>query len=132
MDSMPPARIMSWSPSSTPLAASWMALRPEPQTLLMVRAEVDEGRPPRSAAWRVGAWPSPAVSTLPRTAWRGASPGTCRNSSFTTWAARSGAIRGERPPDLAAQVVKELLRQVPGAEPTEAIFGNVLTAGEGQ
>lgn len=35
-------------------------------------------------------------------------------------------------PDLAAQVVKALLAAVPGAAPTEAIFGNVLTAGEGQ
>ncbi len=35
-------------------------------------------------------------------------------------------------PDLAAQVVKEILKQVPGAAPTEAIFGNVLSAGEGQ
>ncbi|HCZ33360.1 MAG TPA: acetyl-CoA C-acyltransferase, partial [Holophagaceae bacterium] len=35
-------------------------------------------------------------------------------------------------PDLAAQVVKALLAAVPGAAPTEAIFGNVVGAGVGQ
>ena len=35
-------------------------------------------------------------------------------------------------PDLAAQVVKALLAAVPGVEPTEAIFGNVVSAGVGQ
>jgi len=35
-------------------------------------------------------------------------------------------------PDLAAQVVKALVAAVPGAMPTEAIFGNVVSAGVGQ
>ena len=35
-------------------------------------------------------------------------------------------------PDLAAQVVKALVASVPGAMPTEAIFGNVVSAGVGQ
>jgi acetyl-CoA C-acetyltransferase len=35
-------------------------------------------------------------------------------------------------PDLAAQVVRALLAAVPGATPTEAIFGNVVSAGVGQ
>ncbi|MBP1770891.1 MAG: acetyl-CoA acetyltransferase [Holophagaceae bacterium] len=35
-------------------------------------------------------------------------------------------------PDLAAQVIKALLAAVPGAEPTEAILGNVVSAGVGQ
>ena len=35
-------------------------------------------------------------------------------------------------PDLAAQVVRALLAAVPGAAPTEAIFGNVVGAGVGQ
>ena len=35
-------------------------------------------------------------------------------------------------PDLAAQVVKALLAAVPGAAPTEVIFGNVVSAGVGQ
>ncbi len=43
-----------------------------------------------------------------------------------------GALSPLAAPDLAAQVVKALLAAVPGATPTEAIFGNVLSAGEGQ
>lgn len=35
-------------------------------------------------------------------------------------------------PDLAAQVVKALVAAVPGVMPTEAIFGNVVSAGVGQ
>ena len=38
MDSMPPATTTSASPVGMPCAASITALRPEPQTLLMVRA----------------------------------------------------------------------------------------------
>ena len=43
-----------------------------------------------------------------------------------------GALSPLAAPDLAAQVVKRLLVDVPGIAPTEAIFGNVLSAGEGQ
>jgi acetyl-CoA C-acetyltransferase len=43
-----------------------------------------------------------------------------------------GAFAPLAAPDLAAQVVKALLAAVPGAEPTEAIFGNVVSAGVGQ
>ncbi|WP_257304051.1 thiolase family protein [Geothrix campi] len=35
-------------------------------------------------------------------------------------------------PDLAAQVVRALLATMPGVTPTEAIFGNVVSAGVGQ
>src|ERR1035438_324770 len=98
MDSMPPASTTSWSPSRTALAASWMALRPLPQTLLMVRAETLAGRPPRRAAWRAGAWPTPAVTTWPKMASVGAAPGTAARRACTTWAARSGAERGARAP----------------------------------
>jgi acetyl-CoA C-acetyltransferase len=35
-------------------------------------------------------------------------------------------------PDLAAQVIKAVLAAVPGVAPTEAIFGNVVSAGVGQ
>ena len=41
------------------------ALRPEPQTLLTVTAGMSSGTPPPMAAWRAGACPSPAVTTLP-------------------------------------------------------------------
>ena len=43
-----------------------------------------------------------------------------------------GALAPLAAPDLAAQVVKALLAAVPGAMPTEAIFGNVVGAGVGQ
>lgn len=43
-----------------------------------------------------------------------------------------GGLSSLSAPDLAAQVVKQLLAAVPGAAPTEAIFGNVLIAGVGQ
>jgi acetyl-CoA C-acetyltransferase len=43
-----------------------------------------------------------------------------------------GGLSSLAAPDLAAQVVKQLMAAVPGAAPTEAIFGNVLSAGVGQ
>lgn len=43
-----------------------------------------------------------------------------------------GAFSSLSAPELGATVVKALLSAVPGAEPTEAIFGNVLPAGVGQ
>ena len=42
-----------------------IALRPEPQTRLIVVAGVVSARPARSSAWRAGAWPAPAWSTWP-------------------------------------------------------------------
>src|SRR5215470_8243617 len=54
MDSMPPATTISDSPSCTACAASATALRPEPQTLLMVMAATRGWQPPLSAAWRAG------------------------------------------------------------------------------
>ncbi|WLT30145.1 thiolase family protein [Geothrix sp. PMB-07] len=43
-----------------------------------------------------------------------------------------GALAPLAAPDLAAQVIKALLAAVPGAVPTEAILGNVVSAGVGQ
>ena len=43
-----------------------------------------------------------------------------------------GALATLAAPDLAAQVVRALLAAVPGAAPSEAIFGNVVGAGLGQ
>ncbi len=83
---------------STPLAASWMALSPDPQTLLMVSAEVEEGRPPFKAACRAGAWPTPAETTLPKMASLTGSPGNRSSRAFTTGAANSGADKDESPP----------------------------------
>ena len=65
IDSIPPAIASSASPARISAAASMIALRPEPQTRLMVVAEVPFGRPALSAAWRAGAWPTPAWRTWP-------------------------------------------------------------------
>src|SRR5215469_207908 len=100
MDSMPPATTTSDSPSCTACAARATALRPEPQTLLIVSAATRGSQPPLSAAWRAGFWPSPAWTTLPRIA-----SSTClgsiparRMDSTTTLAPSSGAEKVERPP----------------------------------
>ena len=71
------------------------AFRPEPQTLLMVMAATRGSRPPRSAAWRAGFWPSPAWTTLPMmtsSTCFGSTPAR-RTDSATTFAPSSGAER---------------------------------------
>src|SRR6478672_5799537 len=66
IDSMPPATtIVAW-PEESSSAAIIAAFMPEPHILLMVVAGVDLSRPAPSAAWRAGAWPWPAPSTLPK------------------------------------------------------------------
>ncbi len=65
MDSMPPARSTFASPALMACAASITALRPEPQTLLTVKAATETGSPALSAACRAGFCPTPACSTLP-------------------------------------------------------------------
>ena len=57
MHSMPPATTTSASPAQMAWAASITALRPEPQTLLMVRASTSQGRPAITAACLAGFWP---------------------------------------------------------------------------
>jgi hypothetical protein len=52
---MPPATTTSASPAATACAAIHTALSPDPQTLLMVTAPTERGRPARAAAWRAGA-----------------------------------------------------------------------------
>ncbi len=95
IDSMPPATTSSASPARISAAASMIALRPEPQTRLIVVALVVSGSPARSVACRAGAWPTPAWRTWPM-----------RTSS--TWAvagsspARSTAARIAVPPNVVA------------------------------
>ncbi len=66
MFSWPPAIITCASPQRIACAAKCSALRPEPQTLLRVKAAVLKGRPACTAVWRAGFWPLPAVRTWPR------------------------------------------------------------------
>src|SRR5215204_1445539 len=65
IDSIPPATATSMSPVAIPCAASITALRPDPQTLLIVIAATCSCSPPLSAAWRAGFCPSPAATALP-------------------------------------------------------------------
>jgi hypothetical protein len=60
MLSMPPATMTSALPVLIAWTPKMMGLSLEPQTLLIVTAPTASGRPPRSAAWRAGFWPSPA------------------------------------------------------------------------
>src|ERR1700741_4254188 len=62
---MPPATTIELFPVCTACAASATAVRPKPQTLLIVMAPVWEAKPPKIAACRAGFWPSPADTTLP-------------------------------------------------------------------
>src|SRR5882757_4693281 len=65
MLSMPPASITWLVPALSWSWANMMALRPLPHILLMVVQAVDSASPAPNAAWRAGAWPWPAISTLP-------------------------------------------------------------------
>src|SRR5258708_3939141 len=66
MDSMPPATTMVACPEESSSAAIIVAFMPEPHILLTVVAGVALSRPAPNAAWRAGAWPWPAPSTLPK------------------------------------------------------------------
>src|SRR5258706_4505251 len=63
---MPPATTTVAWPDDSLAAAIIAAFMPEPHILLIVVAGVDLSRPAPSAAWRAGAWPCPAPSTLPK------------------------------------------------------------------
>lgn len=65
MDSMPPASMISLTPSCRDWVAKVMAFMPEAQTLLMVVASVVSGHPAPRATCLAGAWPNPAERTLP-------------------------------------------------------------------
>src|SRR6267154_3705664 len=100
MDSIPPATTISDSPSCTACAARATAFSPEPQTLLMVMAATRASQPPFSAACRAGFCPSPAWTTLPRTASSIclASRPARRMASATALPPSSGAENPARPP----------------------------------
>src|SRR5688500_3457249 len=66
IDSMPPATTTVELPEERASKAIIAAFMPEPHILLTVVAGVDLSSPAPSAAWRAGAWPWPAPSTLPK------------------------------------------------------------------
>src|SRR5262245_4974829 len=100
IDSIPPATAMSMSPVAIPCAASMTAFRPEPHTLLIVIAATWSDRPPLSAAWRAGFWPSPAATTLPmmHSSTAAGSMPARRTASRTTIAPSCGAENSLRDP----------------------------------
>src|SRR5882672_4842577 len=92
---MPPATTISESPVAIPWAASITAFKPEPQTLLMVKAATLGGRPAPRAAWRAGACPRPAETTLPMmtsSTASGVKPARA-TASFTTIEPSWGAVK---------------------------------------
>src|ERR1700682_6312077 len=66
IDSMPPATTIVALPEDSSSAAIMAAFMPEPHILLTVVAGVLLSSPGPRAAWRAGAWPWPAPSTLPK------------------------------------------------------------------
>ena len=84
MLSMPPATTMSWCPSAMLCAASVSAFMPLAHTLFTVVHTVLSAQPAPRAAWRAGACPTPAPTTLPKI------------TSCTSLGLRSGRRSGRR------------------------------------
>src|SRR5215211_2528513 len=102
IDSAPPARATSTSPSITSRAADTIACRPDPQSRLRVKAGVSTGRPPFTEATRdrymsrVSVWITLPNTTCPTSA--GSTPER-RTASRTTAAPRSaGGMSLRLPP----------------------------------
>jgi hypothetical protein len=66
MFSVPPATMISASPALMAWAAVITDWRPDPQTLLMVVAGTESGRPALIATCRAGFMPRPACRMHPR------------------------------------------------------------------
>ena len=103
MLSMPPATITSAEPAASMSCAKIAACMPEPQTLLTVTASAELGRPAPIAAWRAGAWPRPADSTLPMNTLSTCSPVMpARSTAALTAVAPSSVARDARQRALEA------------------------------
>ena len=87
------------------------ALRPEPQTLLMVRAPTVSGTPAANATCRAGFCPSPAESTLPKmtSSISDASIPAREMASLAAKAPISGAEREAKLPWKVAMGVRQAL-----------------------
>ena len=118
MLSMPPEITISAEPALMMSCASMVAFMPEPQTLLMVVAPVASGRPAPRAAWRAGAWPCPAGSTLPMktsSTFSGASFARL-SASPITWEPSLWALNGERSPMKRPSGVRAAETMTTGSE----------------
>ena len=92
MFSMPPATTMSTSPARIICEAIATALRPEPQTMLIVVAGTSFGMPAPIATWRAGFCPSPAVRTQPSTTSSTSSPAISARSSAARTACAPSSV----------------------------------------
>lgn len=86
MLSKPPTTTVSLLPSWMDCDPNTIDFMPEEHTLLMVVQVVEMGRPPRMAAWRAGAWPTPAESTLPRITY-------CTSAGFNLMDSRAAVMQ---------------------------------------
>ncbi len=113
---MPPATTTSASPALISAAASMIDFIPEPQTRLIVVALVVGGRPALSAAWRAGAWPTPAWSTWPiRTSSMGVPSGSPDRPTAARMAVAPSSVAGvvlNPPPNFPIGVRAALTRYV--------------------
>ena len=84
---------------------------PEPHTLLTVVQGTLSGSFAPSAAWRAGAWPMPAESTLPiqtSSTWEGSMPAR-RTAAPIAAAPSCGAVSDARPPRNEPMGVRAML-----------------------
>jgi hypothetical protein len=122
MLSMPPATTTSLLPATSRSWASIAAFIAEPHILLTVVQPADSGSPALIAAWRAGACPWPAGSTLPMIT-------SCTSSAATP--ARSTAARmATAPRSPAASDAKSPERPPMGvrAAPTMTMGSFCITA----
>src|SRR4051812_7029165 len=117
MLSMPPDKTMLAEPALMMSCASIVAFMPEPQTLLMVVAPVASGNLAPRAAWRAGAWPCPAGSTLPmKISSIRSVPSLARSSAAPiTWEPSLWALSGERSPMKRPNGVRAAERMTTGS-----------------
>src|SRR5699024_5004687 len=91
-----PATMTSAEPASRASCPCMTAFMPDPQTLLMVVQPAETGRPAPRAAWRAGAWPTPAGSTQPMMTSETSAPSTPASATAALMAAApsSGDLTG--------------------------------------
>ena len=118
MLSMPPDSTISAEPALMMSCASMVAFMPEPQTLLMVVAPVASGSLAPRAAWRAGAWPCPAGSTLPMNTSSIRSGASLARSSAApiTWEPSLWALKGDSSPMKRPSGVRAAERMTTGSE----------------
>ena len=105
---MPPATMTIRGSARIRSCASMAEKRPDPQTLPMVAQGVADSRPALRAAWRAGAWPSPAGSTQPISTSSISSAGravSCRQARIAA-APKVVAETGDKAPSMAPMGVR--------------------------